>query len=486
MNETRPSPGRAAGLRAHHLAVVAALVMLVTLLGLPAHATYGARVSGDEPQYLLTARSLGRDGNLDISDEIANQEFRPFHHVDLDPQTYPLDLTGRQLSPHDPLLPAILAVPMRLGGWATAKATLAALAGALAALSVWVAVQRFAVRPGTAAAVVSAFACTAPLATYATQVYPEIPAALAVMGAVAALTGELRRRGLLVFALAITTLPWLSVKYLPVAAALFLVALWHLRHRRGAALGLTLALGALGVAYLVAHRQLYGGWTAYSSGDQFVGSGEFSVIGTSPNYVGRSRRLLGLLVDRGFGLAAWAPAWLIVPFALGALARRRPRGSAALAVPVAAGWFVATFIALTMHGWWWPGRQLVVILPLLVVAIAWVVDQVPAARVPLLAATVFGVVTWVWTTFEAITRRHVLIVDFEETGNPWYHVWRQLLPDGRTHTGADDVLLAAWWLVAIGLAVLGWRTSRFGGRPSKVGEPTYSTRLDLPAGVRQT
>jgi hypothetical protein len=65
-------------------------------------------------------------------------------------------------------------------------------------------------------------------------------------------------------------------------------------------------------------------------------------------------------------------------------------------------------------------------------------------------------------------------------------VWRQLLPDGRTHTGGDDVLLAVWWLAAIALAVLGWRKSGRETRSSTVGEPTSATRFDLSLGVRQT
>ena len=60
-------------------------------VGIDARATYGARVSGDEPQYLLTATSIGEDGNLDIADEIAERRYRTYHEVDLDPQTMVLD-----------------------------------------------------------------------------------------------------------------------------------------------------------------------------------------------------------------------------------------------------------------------------------------------------------------------------------------------------------------------------------------------------------
>jgi hypothetical protein len=430
------------------------------MAGVAAHATYGAPVSADEPQYLLTAISLGHDGNLDISDELAGEDYWSFHPRTLDPQTYALDAGGQQLSPHDPLLPAVLALPVRVAGWRAAKVTLALCAGALASLTAWVAIRRFGVRPGVALSVVAVFSCTAPLATYATQVYPEIPAAFAVMAVVAAATGGLRTRGLAVATVALVALPWLSVKYVPVAAALGASMLWQLRRRPRTALVVAALVGLLGVVYLVAHHRIYGGWTAYATGDHFEQTGEFSVIGTSPNYLGRSRRLVGLLVDRGFGLAAWMPGWLLLPVALGAIARRRPRHWPVLAIPVAAGWFVATFVALTMHGWWWPGRQVVVILPVVVVAFAWVVDRVPAVRVPLAVATVIGVLTWWWTTIEAITMRHVLIVDFEQTANPWYRLWHHLLPDGRSPHIGDDLLTTLWWLVVVGLAVAGWRAAR--------------------------
>jgi len=71
------------------------------------------------------------------------------------------------------------------------------------------------------------------------------------------------------------------------------------------------------------------------------------------------------------GIAVWQPAWLLVLPALAALLARRPPGWATVALPLAAGWLVATFPAPTMHGYWWPGRQVVVVLPLALVALLW-------------------------------------------------------------------------------------------------------------------
>ena len=195
-------------------------------------------------------------------------------------------------------------------------------------------------------------------------------------------------------ALAIVALPWLSVKYAPVAAALYLVAaggLWR-AHRRRAAAVLTGALAAGGIVYLAVHKAIYGGITAYASGDQFQGSGEFGVVGFHPDYPGRSIRLLGLLVDRDFGIAAWQPAWFLVVPALVALLVARPRHWPALAVPLLAGWATATWVALTMQGYWWPGRQLVVVLPLAVlVVLVWLARARRAVLVAAAALAVAGV-----------------------------------------------------------------------------------------------
>ena len=97
--------------------LVALTVSVVAALSIQARATYNAQVTADEPQYLLTALSLGEDFDLDISDEIEDGKFRDFHEVNLNPQTIALNDSGQKISPHDPLLPILLAVPMKLGGW---------------------------------------------------------------------------------------------------------------------------------------------------------------------------------------------------------------------------------------------------------------------------------------------------------------------------------------------------------------------------------
>jgi len=458
------------------LVVIGLFVTAWSAAALPARAEFDTRVTADEPQYLLTAISLGEDRSLDISDELRTRRWRAFHEAPLPQQTKPLD-NARRVSPHDPLLPALLALPVALGGWVGAKLAMAMMAGLLAASTVWVAVRRFGVPLVTAALVVVGFSIVPPLSVYGTQIYPELPAALAVVILVGLLTGARAPRAIAWAAVVLALLPWLSIKYAPiVVAGGAWVAVVLVRERRTRALLTLVGIVAMsGVAFLLLHRALYGGWTAYAAGDHFT-TGELSVAGRDPQLDARSVRLVNLFTDQRFGLLAWAPAFVVAVPALGALARRRPAGWSLVGALLMAGWLNATFVALTMHGWWWPGRQIVVVVPLLVLAVAWFVANAPWARwwrALLVATTAAGAFTWVWLLVEVLTGRRQLIIDFDQTTAPLYRAWRGALPDGQTWTGTDRAVLLAWVAVLAGLTAIGWRSMRR-PRPS-----TPSTRSTL-------
>ncbi len=467
------------------------VVAVAAALGIGVAATDGARAAVDEPQYLLTATSLWEDGDLDVADELAAGRASQYHAATLPTQTE-VGADSRQVSPHDPLLPVLLAPAVGLGGWVAAKALLAVLAGAVAALTTWLAGTRFDTGPGSAALLAGVAGVSAPLVVYGQQVYPELPAALVVLAAVAVLLparpgagdagaapganaghpwSAARSLGLVV---AVSALPWLAVKYVPVAAALAavgIVSAWRGGQRRTAAVVVG-ALAASGAAWLVVHRALYGGWTAYASGDHFQASGDIGAVGFAPDLLGRSTRLVGLLADRDFGLLAWAPVWLLAVPALGALAasaRRRPLVASALLAPVVAGWLTATFVALTMHGYWWPGRQVVVVLPLAVLAVtAWLAElrrperRVAAAVGAPLAAAGLLVSAWVLT---AGLRGDLTWVGAPDVAAPWpLAALRLALPDYREPGTATWALHAVWTAALLALLTLGARSA--GRRPA--------------------
>lgn len=445
--------------------LLAAVVGLAAAaIAAPVRSTYGARLSADEPHYLMTAMAIAERGSLDVAPIHAEERYRRFHEVRL-PAQAAVSPDGRMVVPHDPLLPALLALPWRIGGWMAARLTLAAVNGVLAALLVWTTVRRLEVPLATAVPVVAVAVASVPLAAYGAQLYPELPAALATVVAVAAGLGRPRAGPAVAAVAGVVALPWLAVKYVPVAGALALAIGWRWWRAGGrrVVLGGAGALVVAAILYVAAHLAWYGGVTAYAAGAFFQEQGsELTVVGTDPNYLGRARRLWGLLVDAGFGLAAWQPLWLLAVPAIAALLRRRPDGFLVLLLPAAAGWLTATFVALTMHGWWFPGRQTVVILPLLVLAITMLCHGARRRVVAAVAAGLAGVVSWVWLVVEGRLGRLTMIVDFGATTAPLRSAARLLLPDHLATAGAIGVRDALWLGLLLAAAAWGWRHGEAG------------------------
>ncbi len=487
-------------LRGRHYALIWLVVTTAGLGAVGARATYGAQVTADEPQYLMTALSLAEDLDLDISDEIRDERFLPFHEVGLNTQTLDLNASGQRLSPHDPLLPAVLAPAMAAGGWVGAKTLLAVLAGGTAAAVAWVAHRRLRLGAWTSSVTTVGLFATPPLTAYATQVYPELPAALLMTAALGVLlrpTGSDDAGRSLPFgsaALAVAAvigLPWLSVKYVPVAGVLALALLAPMvsgprRDGPGPAIAVASILGAAGIAYVYLHQRIYGGWTVYAAGDHFV-DGESLVVGADPNYAGRTRRLVGLLIDRRFGLIPWAPAFLLLVPAVSSAARRAFRpgspdpGVRLLLAVLGIGWAVATWVALTMHGWWWPGRQLVVVLPAAVLLIARMVDRRPRLLAGLGAVSVTSALNWWWLVAEASTGHRTLVVDFFETAAPLYRLWAPIFPDHMRAGPTDWVLTAAWSALFAAMAIAAWR--RIPGTQPAADNPNADDRPDDERGI---
>ncbi len=436
------------------LFVVAACVAAWCSLGALARATTNARTTADEPQYLLTALSLARDGDLDVANQRANGDYRDFHEVGL-PLQESIQSDGSRVSPHDPLLPAVLAIPTSLLGWAGAKLTLAVLGGALAALMLFVAESRLGVRPAIALPVVIAVSASAPLAIYSTQVYPEMLAALVVTAAVAIVTAAAPgARHVVALVTVVSALPWLSVKYAPVAVALGVVAMMRWRSLRAAIFGSGLVSAGV---FALLHLRWYGGLTPYAVGQHFR-DGQLDVVG-DPDYLGRSTRLLGLFVDADFGLAVWQPLLLAAVPAFALLVRRDRSLGLVLGMPALAGWLNASFIALTMHGWWFPGRQVIVVVPCLALAIAWWAERVTWVNARMLwVSAALGASLYVWLVAQVFVTDTRLITTFDGLTHPWWPLARLLLPDLRADRRLDALLFVDWALIALACAVRPHRT----------------------------
>jgi hypothetical protein len=342
----------------------------------------GSDYAGDEPHYLLTAKSLVEDGSPDLRDEYATRDYRDVYPYDLAPDG---SLTrGRVNEPHGIGFPLLIAPAYAIAGPKAVELFLAALAALAVALGYLLALR---VLPDPwALGGALAVGLSPPLLAYSTAVYPELPAAAALCGA-ALLALRIadrpsRRVGWGCFAL-LALLPWLGTKYLIPAAVVAFFGYRSMRRARRPVLALTsVEIVGFSVALFVGLNEgLYGGPTPYAaeSPGQSATGADFPL-----GYVERSYRLVALFLDRDYGLLRWAPvlalafygAWLLWRERQSGLARaipelRREESAGALcAAVVAAQLLTAAFLAPTIFDPSFPGRQLVAALPAAIALVA--------------------------------------------------------------------------------------------------------------------
>ncbi|MDP9070582.1 MAG: hypothetical protein M3N68_04740 [Actinomycetota bacterium] len=426
------------------------VVLVAGQLAVGMRASGTASVTGDEPFYLLTTQSLSSDGDLDLDDEYRDHEEGAFWDgtVPLWKQMEPT-ADGRLLAPHDPGLPVLALPAYQLGGlrgvqrflvvvWAAAMAC-GALLARRAGGPWWAALL--------GAAVVGA---GAPGVVYASQVYPEGPAALCL--AVALLVASGRRARPVVLAGALAALAWLGVKYVPVGALVAAAWAWRFRSdRRALAVAAGMA-GATGAHFVWWHLRTFGGLTPYASNVVWAGEGTARILDHHLALTGRAYRLYGLFLDARFGLFRWLPAALLAGWGL-----RRRAGLPAGVVGVCV--LMGTFVSITMMGWWFPGRMLVAGFPALVVLVALGAARLPRVALGLSAWSLAIATALVWSARTGGVR---LAVDPWTMGFPLPPA--ALFPDFRSFTWRQVLQSCAWGAaLAISLWATSFDSSRTGG-----------------------
>jgi hypothetical protein len=211
-------------------------------------------------------------------------------------------------------------------------------------------------------------------------------------------------------------------------------------------------LGTLSAAaYVWWHLTTFGALTPYQTNLAYAGASVEAVIGAHLGLEDRAYRLWGLFVDRRFGIGRWAPILLLVLPALPLVWRRMYDGRLVVSA-VVAQILVATFLSVTMMGWWFPGRMLIVVLPLLAIIVADAMVRLPWPGT--LLAVIAGAYSLLVTVLLVDAARRgevVLAVDpfrmaawpFQELGRvfPLYTWWSD-----------ETIALNAAWLVVLAVA----------------------------------
>ncbi len=337
-------------------------------------ASRGAFITGDEPFYLMTAQSILSDGDLDLRNQYETKSYKAYfdHADDLWYQSAPTP-DGRLLSPHNLGLSVLVIPGFALGGLLGVQVQLLLMAAATMSLAFVLADRLL----GHRAVCWLASLCVGLTSTafiYSTEIYPEFPAALALVVSLLIAIRQARPgwRDALCLAAGLTAMCWLGTKY--AALALPVAAFFLLRADRPGQLAL-LAVGSVSAAlFLWFHLHVFGSLTPYGVNVVYSDWNTVQIFGGHLGFSDRYYRLWGLFVDRRFGIGRWAPLLLAAAPALPLLALRAWDQRLILAL-ILIQLLIATFVAITMMGWWFPGRTMLTVLPLLVVPLALLVSR---------------------------------------------------------------------------------------------------------------
>jgi hypothetical protein len=430
-------------------AALFAILVVAYSFSIDLRATRGASITGDEPFYLLTTQSLLQDGDLDLRQQYESESYRSFfdHPDGLWTQSVALP-DGRLLSPHDPGLSVLLLPGFAIGGLRGAQIELMVIAALTFALAYVL------VAADTGARILSwvvtlAVALTATAFVYSTEIYPEVPAALIVVAALLLLSRSPHGTWS-AFALValLTALAWLGVKYLPLGG---LIALFFLARATARARWSFVGLAALSaVGYVSVHLAVFGDLTAYSVNYVYDGTPTVDILRAHIGLEERAYRIYGLFIDRNFGIGRWAPLLLFVPLAL-PLLLLRGRIAVLAGLLVVTQLLIATFVAITMMGWWFPGRTLATVFPLLPLALVVLIVRWPRLRIVAAAAAAYSVAITLALVVGARQGEVVLAVDPFALDSPLLRAPAALFPS-YTAWGADTIVLTVGWIAAAAVA----------------------------------
>ena len=304
-----------------YLVVFAASALLFGAAAV-ALAPSGMFPGGDEPHYLIITQSLLTDHDLRIENNHARQDYAAYYDAELAPHAIAPGRDGGTYSVHPVGLPLLAAPAFALGGYPAVVLLMVLIAAAAAALA-WRWVRRV---TGSVAAATFSWSVTAlsvPYLTNSGTVYPEIPAAFAVMVAAtvairdvglgdsapgAATATPARAWRALLLGLATAVLPWLHAKYALMAAVLLAIGVWRIwrdrppspwtRERLVLAAAAPFALSV--AAWLAFHFVIWGSpWPSAPYG---------GAAGTQMSAGNLVRGVPGLLVDQEYGILPYAPA----------------------------------------------------------------------------------------------------------------------------------------------------------------------------------
>ncbi len=452
------------------LAGGAAIVALVLVIG-------WSPPSGDEPHYLIVTHSLVSDGGLDVAEDYRQRVHAPYHPASLSPHYKPGLAEGTRYSMHGLGLPLLLAPAYAVGQRLGPEAMVAlprALLALLYGLFAWVLYGFIeeTVSPRAAAYGTAATTLLAPLLFAPLFIFPEVPAMLLALFAFRELCvgrDAARRAPEMWCGLALAALPWVGVKYIPLAGTVFLAGIWcaapagrvSRAWRSGAPLAGGLLLHALFTWALygsISPAAIYLG-AGPQAGAPALGSDWSAYIAAWPGAVTTA---IGFVLDQKEGLLAYGPHFLLAIVGFGWLWRQR-RGLVVILALVVVSYVGPYALSQQLSGQGPPVRPLMAVLwalgPALGAGLALATTRrgYAALRGGLLALSTM--LTLVYATQPQLLPHDYPVVASRLLQNytPYGSGWWRLFPQWVNVEQPNWAVTSVWTLVVVVLGVFLWR-----------------------------
>ncbi len=457
--------------------------------------------TGDEPHYVLIAKSLLSDGDINLANNYQNRDYEAFYPGTLDLHAAPGKKGGNFLySRHFPGLPMII-VPFYAVGANAAGVALElthrsadarrvlvffsrlplCIMAALLSLVLFLFVGELTRQRRIALLSWAIFSFISPLLFYSHLVYPEILIALILLAIsfVVILKKDLSPKALLWTGLGVSLLPWFGIKYIILALTIFLLVLYLFLNSAQKSLKAALALFSSPLVsaalYVIFLMTMYG---TLSPEIIYLGADESQSLPLSrflamsiPDFLGR---LFGLLFDQRVGIWIFYPIFILSLAGFLRLRKIRPKVAPLLFALFAVYWF---FCSGTRYwgGYCPPGRPLLPVFWVLVIFLASAFDLQKNKAIKGIAGMLIvlsaAIIVHSLSNPRLLYHESLSSVsspDFEEPGKfladasnllvDWTHVVPSL--SSRAHPPGEWLPLGIWILIVLGMTGLALKKER--------------------------
>jgi len=329
-------------------------------------------LSGDEPAYLVLSQAMQRYHSLDVARVYANGDYHSFFDGVLAPHLVE-GAGGHMQTLHQFGGPLLWLIPFSIAGRAGALAFMVVVS-VLCVVNIYYFLRERGIEARYAFVVGLVLALGSPIYVLASMSFVEPIGTLIMIFVVRAVLMErLTRARIVVASIGVAIVPWVHMRFAPVAVSLGLLLLWRVwrDHGRGSVRPYVPALAplVLSAVLLEVFTIAFYGEINPMAPQRIYGVSVFDV----PLHEG----FTGTLFDRNYGLVTAYPIFLLVlPGILLAARRSHQRTNAVLAAVIVP----AMVLACTSTTWWGSynpaGRYPSIIVPLLSFYVAVVLQQI--------------------------------------------------------------------------------------------------------------